>query len=172
VRIKIENLSEEPTLFDIEDGLEWAHTAAAEGMSGKVLSLSGVLSLSVQYETLLVHGELKATCRRECDRCGGFLLLEIEGPVELAYRPEIQSSEAVRELSNADLDVGFYADGIFEVADAVCEHLALQIPLQVHCELSEAKPEGGECQAFLLEEPKEDKVDSRFAILKELKFDN
>ena len=171
MRVKIENLSEEPTLFDIEKGVQWAQSAAQEALDSNVLGLSGALSLSVQEETLFVRGELKAKCRRKCDRCGVFLILEIEGPVDLAYRPEFQSSEAVRELSNAELDVGFYADGTFEVADAVREHLALQSPFQLNCELPEATLDQEECQAFLLEEGKVDQVDSRFAILKELKFD-
>jgi uncharacterized metal-binding protein YceD (DUF177 family) len=99
------------------------------------------------------------------------LILEIEGPVDLAYRPEFQSSEAVRELSNAEMDVGFYTDGTFEVADAVREHLALQTPFQLNCELPEAALDQEDCQANLLEEEKHDEVDPRFAILKELKFD-
>jgi len=172
VLVRIENLSEEPTLFEIEEGQEWAHAAAAEGIGGELLSLSGVLAFSVLRDTLFVRGEIKAKSKRPCDRCGGFLILEIEGPVDLAYRPDIQSSEAVRELSNAELDVGFYADGTFDAADAVREHLALQLPFQLNCELPEAEPDGGECQAFLLEETKEETVDPRFAILKDLKFDN
>jgi uncharacterized metal-binding protein YceD (DUF177 family) len=171
MRVKIENLSEEPTLFEVEQGLEWAQQAATDALEAKVLELTGALALSVQYKTLFVRGELKAKCRRKCDRCGVSLILEIEGPVDLAYRPEFQSSEAVRELSNAEMDVGFYTDGTFEVADAVREHLALQTPFQLNCELPEAALDQEDCQANLLEEEKHDEVDPRFAILKELKFD-
>ena len=95
----------------------------------------------MRHETLFVQGELRLNCRRKCDRCGGFLILEIEGPVDLAYRPEIQSSEAVRELSNAEMDVGFYTGGSFDLADAVCEHLALKLPFQVHCAGKHPKPD-------------------------------
>jgi uncharacterized metal-binding protein YceD (DUF177 family) len=172
MHVKIENILEEPTFFDIEEELGWAHSAAKEALGAEVLLLKGALSLSLQHETLFVRGELQAKCRRKCDRCGVFLILEIEGPVDLAYRPEFQSSEAIRELSNSELDVGFYADGTFEVADAVREHLALQTPFQLHCELPEAKLDKEDCQAILLEERKDDEVDPRFAILKELKFDN
>jgi uncharacterized metal-binding protein YceD (DUF177 family) len=172
MRVKIENILEEPTFFEIEEEMGWVHLAAKEALDAEVLSLNGALSLSLQHETLFVRGELQTKCRRKCDRCGVFLILEIEGPVDLAYRPEFQSSEAIRELSNDELDVGFYTDGAFEVADAVREHLALQSPFQLNCELPGATLEKEDCQAILLEEKKEDEVDPRFAILKELKFDN
>ena len=51
------------------------------------------------------------------------------------------------------------------------EHLALQLPFQVHCGIPGAAPDGGECKVILPEEDPEDELDPRFAILKELKFD-
>lgn len=172
MRLSLEQLSEEPTRVSVQESMTWAQNAASEAVEGTVLSLQGELDFHFKHETLFVAGEIRLKCRRSCDRCGGFLQLEIEGPVDLAYRPEIQSSEAVRELSNDDLDVGFYTGSSFEVADAVREHLALQLPFQVHCDLPGASPEGGECNPALFEEESEEKVDPRFAILKELKFDN
>ena len=175
MRLYLEQLSEEPTAVVVGESSTWARAAAEEAVEGEALSLEGELDFQMKHETLFVAGELRLKCRRSCDRCGGFLLLEIEGPVDLAYRPEFQSSEAVRELSNDDLDVGFYAGNSFEVADAVREHLVLQLPFQVHCEVAGASPEEGECNPVLIEEDAEDteeKVDPRFAILKELKFDN
>lgn len=172
MRLSLNQLSEESTAVVVEESSAWAREAAEEAVEGEVLSLDGQLGFLLRHETLFVTGELRLKCRRSCDRCGGFLVLEIEGPVDLAYRPEIQSSEAVRELSNDDLDVGFYTGNSFEAADAVREHLALQLPFQVHCEIPGASSEGGECNPALFEEDTEEKVDPRFAILKELKFDN
>jgi len=172
VRLYLDQISADGTDVAVDLSAVWALRAANDGLGGEVSELSGTLSFSVQNSTLLIGGEIQAKCKRECDRCGGFLILEIEGPVDLAYRPEIQSSEAVRELSSAELDVGFYTDGVFEVADAVREHLALQLPFQVTCELPMAEPEEEGCTTSLFEETKEDEVDPRFAILKQLKFDN
>ena len=171
MRLRIDQLSDDPTAVPIQDGSDWALVAAAEAVDGDVQVLRGELAFRVQYETVFVRGSLQLKCRRSCDRCGGFLILEIEGPVDLAYRPEIQSSEAVRELSNDELDVGFYTGAEFEVAVAVREHLALQLPFQVHCGIPGAAPDGGECKVILPEEDPEDELDPRFAILKELKFD-
>ena len=172
MRLNLDQIPADGIEVAVDMGAVWALHAANEGLGGEVSKLDGVLSFSVQNSTLLIGGEIQAKCKRECDRCGGFLILEIEGPVDLAYRPEIQSSEAVRELSSAELDVGFYADGVFEVSNAVREHLALQLPFQVTCELPMAEPEEEGCTVSLFEEKKEDEVDPRFAILKELKFDN
>ena len=171
MRIRIGQIPEQGDAVVLSKSERWAVDAASQALEGEVLALSGTLELELHGDTLFVRGEMKVRGRRHCDRCGAFLILEIEGPVDLAYRPEIQSSEAVRELSNAEMDVGFYTGGSFELADAVCEHLALKLPFQVHCAMSAVSP-GKECEDIFSEDSKEEQVDPRFAILKELKFDN
>lgn len=155
--------------FGISDS--WAVDAAVGSLEGGVLNINGCLDIKFVYETLKITGNIEVEVDRECDRCGEKVKLAIKGGVDLIYRLVEPDGEGVRELSGAELDVGFYVGDNFDIGDAVSEHLALLLPMRVACDISEATPYGEPCDSDFLKKPKKE-ADPRFAILQTLKFEN
>ena len=149
----------------------WASAAAAEVLEGDLKDLSGEVRIRLRGDTAQVTGSLAAGVERDCDRCGARLILRIEGPVELEYRPEFSEDEPARELSASDMDLGFYEDGSLDLSEAIRDHLAVLLPLQVFCDQPETEPLGEGCSQETNETPEPVRVDSRFAVLQNLKLE-
>ena len=149
----------------------WAATAAGEVLEGDLQLLKGDFRVQLRGDTAQVTGTLAATVERDCDRCGARLLLRIVGPVNLEYRPEFSEDEPVRELSAADMSLGFYQDGSLDLSEAVRDHLAVLLPLQVFCDQPGAESLGEGCSQETVEIPEPVRVDPRFAVLQNLKLD-
>ncbi len=158
-----------------EEGIDarslWATSAAAEVLEGDLKHLAGELRIRLRGDTALVTGSVAAGVERDCDRCGARLMLRIEGPVELEYRPEFSEDEPARELSAADMDLGFYEDGSLDLSEAVRDHLAVLLPLQVFCDQPETEPLGEGCSQETNGIPEPVRVDPRFAVLQNLKLE-
>ena len=158
-----------------EEGIDerslWAASAAAEVLEGDLRVLAGELRIRLRGDTAQVTGSLAAGVERDCDRCGATLLLRIEGAVELEYRPEFSEDEPARELSAADMDLGFYQGGSLDLSEVVRDHLATLLPLQVFCDQPETEPLGEGCSQETNGIPEPVRVDSRFAVLQNLKLD-
>lgn len=149
----------------------WAVDAAGRAVDGDVQALDGELVVVVRGDSALVRGRMEAFVERTCDRCGAQLRLAIEGPVELEYRPEFSEDEGIRELSASDMALGFYDNGCLDLSHAVCDHLALLLPLQVFCDQSNTESLGVGCTQELLSVPDAVDVDPRFAALQSLKIE-
>ncbi len=158
-----------------EEGIDarslWAASAAAEVLEGDVKILAGELRIRLRGDTAQITGSLSAGVERDCDRCGARLMLRIDGPVELEYRPEFSEDEPTRELSASDMDLGFYADGSLDLSEAVRDHLAELLPFQVFCDQPETEPLGEGCSQEAQGVSESFRVDPRFAVLQNLKLE-
>jgi uncharacterized metal-binding protein YceD (DUF177 family) len=171
MRIQLADMSPQghQELFSLSS--RWAVDAAARALCGEVQALDGNLSVVMRADAALVCGWIEATAERTCDRCGAPLHLAIEGRVELEYRREFSEDEGSRELSASDMALGFYESGCLDLSDAVCDHLALLLPVQVFCDQPNAEAVGVGCTQELLSVPDAVDLDSRFAVLQSLKLE-
>ena len=82
---------------------------------------------------------LRLAYRTACDRCGEPVEVQLESAETLRYQPDAPGSggpsdpEEV-ELSEDELDVGWYTDGTLSLADVVSEAIALALPMRNACE--------------------------------------
>ena len=81
------------------------------------------------------------------------------------------SIENIRRTTAGELEMGFYEEGELNLALVIQEHLALQLPQQVTCDLSGVTPAEGvsPCTPDLLKPP-ERGPDPRWAALAALKL--
>jgi len=149
----------------------WAVDAAERAMDGALKALDGEITVLVRGDSAQVRGRIEAFVERDCDRCGAPLRLAIEGRVELEYRPEFSEDEGTRELSASDMALGFYENGCLDLSDAVCDQLALLLPLQIFCDQPNAESLGVGCTQEILKVPDAVGPDLRFAALQSLKFE-
>lgn len=172
MKVRISEIPENGLEVPVAQSDAWAVDVASSALEGPVKALGGELELRVEHGRLLVTGDLSAEVVRSCDRCGEELTLEIEGAVDLTYRPVEPGGEGVRELGGAELEFGFYAGNDFDIADSVSEFFALGLPMRVLCDIPGARPHGEGCDADFLKRAQPKQVDPRFAALKNLKFEN
>ena len=171
MRIELANVPPQGHLEEVGERSRWAFDAAGRALGGNVKDIGGELSVVVRGESALVRGELRTFVERDCDRCGAPVHLTIEGRVELEYRPEFLEDEGVRELSSSDMALGFYQNGCLDLSDAVCDHIALLLPLQIFCDQPNVESLGVGCTQEALKSPDAVDVDPRFAALQSLKLD-
>ncbi len=171
MRIELANVPPQGHLEEIGERSGWAKDAAERALGVAVEDIAGELCVLVRGDSALVRGELRTFMGRECDRCGAPVHLTIEGRVELEYRPEFLEDEGVRELSSSDMALGFYRNGCLDLSDAVCDYIALVLPLQIFCDQPNVESLGVGCTQKAMKTPDAVDVDPRFAALQSLKLD-
>ncbi|MEC7948526.1 MAG: DUF177 domain-containing protein [Myxococcota bacterium] len=81
-----------------------------------------------------VRGRGDATIACACDRCGGDIVLLLEGDVDLRYVPHGQTGPEGVELASDELDVGWFDGHSLDLGDVWSEQLALWLPDVVRCD--------------------------------------
>jgi uncharacterized protein len=86
-------------------------------------------------EEIRFHGHLETRVESACDRCLGLVQLPVQSDFDLTYRPmaTIARKGEVVEVSDDELEVGFFSGGGIDVADVVAEQVNLFMPMQVTC---------------------------------------
>ena len=115
-------------------------------------------------------GSVTVVVAFECDRCLTNLSIPVEASFDLLYVPPLGSAEE-HELGENDLSLGFYQEGVINVDDLTREQIELALPMARICSEScrglcakcGANLNLGDCTC------REDQVDARWAVLKELK---
>lgn len=81
-----------------------------------------------------LRGHLGTRLEACCDRCLVKVEIPVERDLDLFYRPirEIARAEEV-EISQDELDVGFYSGDGIALADVVTEQVILSMPMKVVC---------------------------------------
>ncbi len=97
-----------------------------------VLKLDGVAEL-VGSE-IRIRGHLGTRLEACCDRCLGTAEIPVEQDLDLFYRPlkEIAREEEI-EISEDELEVGFYSGEGIALADVATEQVILSMPMKVVC---------------------------------------
>ena len=114
----------------------WAVEAAKAALEAPVSGLSGVLRVERARPGVRVTpvGVRVATVR-PCDRCGADAPLTLQPEEVLSYQAiEHAPKDDERELSSEELDVGWFHDGVLDMADVLGELLVLSLPARVVCD--------------------------------------
>lgn len=135
VRIAIDTIPEDGVDVAIQPDTDWAVSVAATVLEVDPTELVGSLRVLARGRLVQVRGQVRATGGRTCERCGTDTDLTLGGEVALDYVPveEAPRGHAEVRLAPGDLDVGWYAGGILDLADVVSEALALTLPPRVQC---------------------------------------
>jgi uncharacterized metal-binding protein YceD (DUF177 family) len=175
VHIVVEDIPARGRHARFSRGDVWAAEAAAGALDGEVSELSGLLHLvRARRQEVRVTAEATAVATRSCDRCGRPTTLSIETKEELSYLPAggpAPSAAPEVELQDEDLEVGWYHDGVIQLADVVSELLALAVPLRVLCADAEEcervwRDNLGESGAADAQAGTEGRAPNAFAVLK------
>jgi uncharacterized metal-binding protein YceD (DUF177 family) len=119
----------------------WALEAATAACDGEPLSFEGTLEVRANRDEVRVRGA--GDCRYEaaCARCGTPTEVALSFDERLLYLPAgSDQRQGEIELSEKDLDVGWYDDGVLDLAAVVSELVALEQPLRVVCEQDCGEP--------------------------------
>ncbi len=168
MRIVVENIRSKGRQLRFSQADDWARNAAEQALEGEVSELSGELDLQRRGQDVHVHAQATATAAVPCHRCGRPVEVKVESEEQLLYKPARSGGEDDHhhevELSDSDLDVGWYDDGALELSAVVAELIALAAPSRVLCE------DVASCeQASGLNEQQDDvEGNSAFAALKDL----
>lgn len=171
VRVNVEDIKSggRQVRFTGED--EWAKEAVQIALEGPVRDLTGELAIERRRKDVLVTGKGHAVVSRECDRCGQPTDIEVEVKEALSYRAagsETYSGAQEIELSEKDLDVGWYEGGELDLNSIVCELFTLGLPSRVVCTREE------DCDVLLSASPESESTGDEpvghpaFAALKDL----
>ncbi|MCB9778865.1 MAG: DUF177 domain-containing protein [Alphaproteobacteria bacterium] len=134
MRIKIDDIPEEGLEFEIEPDDAWAIAAAAAALEGDVVDLGFELQIERIAELVRVHGHFHGAVDRTCDRCGGELRLQVQGPVELLFEPHRHEALHEEHITDpSELDIGFFDGVALDMAEVVSEQLALALPPRLVC---------------------------------------
>jgi len=89
---------------------------------------------SVHTGEIRLHGQIEATGKAVCDRCVEPIEIPLSGPFRVSYEPrENEASAEEVELSEKDVEVGYYEGDGLELADVVREQVLLALPMQKLC---------------------------------------
>jgi uncharacterized protein len=116
-----------------------------------------------------IRGHLGTRLNASCNRCLGPVEIPVEHDFDLFYRPvKTIAREEEIEISEDELEVGFYSGDGIALADVVTEQVILALPMKVVCRpdclgLCPTCGADRNCEACRCSEPRED---SPFASLK------
>ena len=81
-----------------------------------------------------IRGAVKTSIDAACDRCLGPVTIPVEHEFDLTYRPvrTIAREEEI-EVSDDELEVGFYQGEGIQLTDVITEQVILSLPMKVIC---------------------------------------
>ncbi len=96
------------------------------------LTVNGVAELAGQE--IRIHGHISGCLEAACDRCLEQVQIPVELDFDLPYRKteEIGREEEI-EVSEDDLQVGFFSGEGVNLSDVVREQVILSVPMKVIC---------------------------------------
>ena len=82
-----------------------------------------------------IRGHLATRLEASCDRCLGAVAIPVEHDFDLFYRPvkSIAKEEEEIQISEDELEIGFYSGDGIELADVATEQVILSVPMKVIC---------------------------------------
>lgn len=174
--LPLDKIPDDGLSLSFDDVEPWTLTAASQATEGEVQRVDGSLDIRRFGDHIRITGELSAEVRRPCDRCMEQGRITIGGPVNLSYVPRSRLVDAATDLSESDLDLGFYEGGVLDLDAVVREHFALAMPYRLTCDVSGFVLEGSDgavqpCSPPAAEEAHRE-PDPRFASLKGLKLED
>jgi uncharacterized protein len=88
----------------------------------------------LQGAEIRVRGHLGTQLEAPCDRCLEKALIPVERDFDLYYRPvkTIARNEEI-EITEDELEIGFYSGNGIELADVLAEQVILSVPMKIIC---------------------------------------
>ncbi|MBZ5669587.1 MAG: DUF177 domain-containing protein [Acidobacteriia bacterium] len=81
-----------------------------------------------------IRGHLATRLEASCDRCLGAVVIPVERDFDLFYRPvKTIAKEEEIEISEDELEIGFYSGDGIELAEVATEQVILSVPMKVIC---------------------------------------
>ncbi len=109
------------------------------------LSVSGYVNKDIEIDAhiiknaddIFINGSIEAELTMECSRCLKVFTVTINPNFSVNYMPALEGfDEEELELNKADMEIGFYKGGTFELDDLIKEQIVLSVPMQPLCSLS------------------------------------
>lgn len=129
---------------------DWAVAAARQALDADPQQLTGTLTLARHLDLddkedgrVVVTGHVAVAAKRECERCAEDLDLVVDADIDLMYAPLVKHEEPeegeAKEVDEDDdilpvhEDDGWYEDDRLDLADVLCEAIALELGPRVVC---------------------------------------
>ena len=139
MRIVVDTLPPSGKRVTIGHDTEWSSSLMNDLVPDGRGEVQGILSFVPLSSGVRVTGHLAAEADHQCERCGAITHLSFQAEVDLKYLPEMPVADEVEvELTDDDLEVGWYVQGKVAVSDVVSEALALALPERLVCSDFEA----------------------------------
>ena len=113
-----------PGELDLED--EWVHLLVPPAVSGEIRR---------EGERAKVEGKVSAHLQLECDRCLNLIEFPVASRFKLEYvtREDYQAQQAMKELTEEDLDLSVFDGEVIDIDELVREELLLAVPTHLLC---------------------------------------
>jgi uncharacterized protein len=83
-----------------------------------------------------IRGRLATRLAANCDRCLGPVEIPVERAFDLLYRPvQTIAKEEEIEISQDEMEIGFYSGDGIELADVATEQVILAVPMKLICRM-------------------------------------
>ncbi len=175
MKIRIEELPKDGLTLNIDEDVELINQILkeTEGIGSYFTrSIHADLFLYNNNSVISVKGKVEGDISLPCSRCLKDFTLHLSPEIDINLYPKEKAAFVEEtELSDEDMDVGYYEDEI-DISEIMRENLFLEIPLKPLCDIN-CKGLCPKCGINLNEEEclcfvEEEKGDLRFGKLKEL----
>jgi uncharacterized protein len=173
MKINIEDIPETGLSIEVSEEGE-----VLTGLAGQLdfsipAPVTGHLELTRSEGGVYVSGELHAEIKLVCGRCLKEFTRSLDVPVSIFYTCYAEA-EREKELTTSEMDLSYLPGGELDTAEVLLSQVSLEAPMKPLCKET-CKGLCQSCGADLNEGQcgckKEEKVDSRFAALKDFKVE-
>lgn len=124
---RLDTLSAEPKPVSIEADAAEREALAKRFALEAIERLAAEASLARSDAGAVARGRLQAEVVQSCIATGEPVPAILDEPFTVEFRPEPGEAKDEMELSEAELDVIFYADGSIDLGEAAAQTLALSL---------------------------------------------
>jgi len=130
----VKELELEPITFDLQLAAGTIDLRPGDVLQSQPLRVTGEAEYREALEQIRLRGELTGEVECACDRCLERFGVPVDCKFDLVYEPAERAPDQPEvNLSEDDVEVGFYENGGLDLADAVREQILLLMPMQRLC---------------------------------------
>lgn len=134
MRIVVDDIAAGGRQIHLDATSEDAKAVVAAALEGEVRSFTVDIDIQRTRQGATAEVTGTASAIRPCDRCGADIEFDVTVEESMTYLPESDSvGEGEIELSEKDLDIGFFEGGALDSDAVLSEAFALAAPLRVTC---------------------------------------
>lgn len=135
MKIVINNIPEEGLSFKFHKDSDWFRNLLPQ----KERSDFALQDVDVGYmikrirENVFIDGTLETVVTSSCCRCLDTTQLPVKGMFRYTFVPAKDKDAEEEELTQEDLEYGYYEDDVIDLDTIIFEQIMLQIPMKVLC---------------------------------------